>query len=297
MSKLLVTGGAGFIGSHLVDKLVHDGHEVVIIDNLSTGKKEYINPRARFEQKDIRDYASIEPVFKGVEAVFHLAADARLQMSIDDPLTTHATNVTGTLNVLYAAHKAGVKKVVFASSCAVYGDIEKLPLKETMQCSPLSPYGLHKYMGEQYCRVFANLVGLPTVALRFFNVFGPRKTADGAYPMVIPIFLKQRAAGESMTIVGDGEQTRDYVHVRDVVAACVAAWQSAVGGGEIINIGNGRQISINDIARMLGGPTKTIPERKGEMRFIEASNAKAKRLLKWKPKVKFEDGLRELVGS
>jgi len=294
MSKLIVTGGAGFIGSHLTDKLIELGHEVVVIDNLTTGKKENLNPKAIFHQLDIRYLKLIQPLFHNAEAVFHLAADPRLQISVEDPIGTHEINVTGTLNVLFAAKTAGVKKVVFSSSCAIYGE-QKLPIKEEDTPNPLSPYGLHKLMGEYYCRLFSGLYGLPTVALRYFNVFGSRKSADGGYPMVIPIFLKQRQADQELTIVGDGEQTRDYVHVSDVVEANIKAWQSAVKSGETINVGSGRQISVNFIAKLIGGKTVNLPARAGEMRFIEADNKKARELLDWAPKMKFEDGLNNLL--
>lgn len=294
MSKVLVTGGAGFIGSHVADKLVEMGHEVIIIDNLSLGKKENINPKAKFYQIDIRDLAVIKEYFSNVEAVFHLAAEPRLPLSIEDPVTTHEINVTGTLNVLEAARQAGVKKVIFSSSCAVYGD-QKLPIKETALPQPKSPYGLHKLIGEQYMRLYAALFGVATVCLRYFNVYGPRKTVEGGYPMVIPIFLKQRAEGQKLTIVGDGKQTRDYVQVSDVVVANIAAWQSKVEKGETINIGSGRQISVNQIADIIGGEKTNLPPRPGEMRFIEADISLAKEKLGWKPQVKFEDGLKELM--
>jgi UDP-glucose 4-epimerase len=294
MSKVLVTGGAGFIGSHVTDKLVELGHEVIVIDNLSLGKKENINLKAKFHQADIRDLSAIKEYFSGVEAVFHLAAEPRLPLSIEDPVTTHEINVTGTLNVLEAARQAKVKKVIFSSSCAVYGD-QELPVKETAVPLPKSPYGLHKLMGEQYMRLYADLFGVATVCLRYFNVYGPRKTVDGGYPMVIPIFLKQRAEGQKLTIVGDGEQTRDYVQVSDVVAANIAAQQSQVEKGEAINIGSARQISVNQIAGLIGGETINVPPRSGEMRFIEANISLAKEKLGWTPQVKFEEGLKQLM--
>lgn len=230
MSKVLVTGGAGFIGSHLVDCLVAAGHKVIVIDNLSTGDRTHVNPDATLHVNSICDYETIAPLFKEVETVFHLAADSRLQMSVDNPLNTHATNVVGTLNILWAAKQAGVKKVLFASSCTVYGNCTTIPFIEESLGNPVSPYGLHKLIGEQYMRLFATLFGLPTLCLRLFNVYGTRKKADGAYPMVLPIFIKQKRNGQPLTIVGDGEQTRDYIHVSDVTAAFMLAWQSSLGG-------------------------------------------------------------------
>ncbi|HRH23595.1 MAG TPA: NAD-dependent epimerase/dehydratase family protein [Candidatus Magasanikbacteria bacterium] len=290
MPKCIVTGGAGFIGSHLTDRLVELGHEVHVIDNLMLGKKEFVNPKAVFHQIDIRDEVELEKVFIGAEVVFHEAADPRLQVSIEDPVGTHEVNVTGTLNVLVAAKNTKVKKVIFASSCATYGDVP-LPISETAVQEPLSPYGLHKKMGEEYCRLFSQLYGLETVCLRYFNVFGPRKLDTGSYPMVIPTFLGQIKRGEVMTIVGDGEQTRDYVHVDDVVRANIQAWQEEVSNGEPINIGSGRQVSVNEVARAIGGESKNIPARAGEMRHIEANVAKAKTLLKWESTISIEEGI------
>ncbi len=291
--KYIVTGGAGFIGSHLVDKLIDLGHEVIVVDNLMLGKKEFVNKKAVFKKVDIRNYKKLKKAFDGAEAVFHLAADPRLQTSIEDPISTHDINVTGTLNVLLAAKESNVKKVVFSSSCATYGDLP-LPIKEESKQEPLSPYGLHKKMGEEYCRLFSELYNLETVCLRYFNVFGPRKTAGGSYPMVIPIFLKQKSEGKELTIVGDGEQTRDYVYVSDVVDANIKAWQSDIKNGECINIGMGKQISVNEIANLIGGKTTNIPERPGEMRAIQADNTKARELLGWEPTVTLEEGIGRL---
>ncbi|MFH1946898.1 MAG: NAD-dependent epimerase/dehydratase family protein [Candidatus Magasanikbacteria bacterium] len=291
--KYLITGGAGFIGSHLVDKLIELGHEVIVIDNLMLGKKEFVNKQSEFHKVDIRNFEEIKKLFKNVEAVFHLAADPRLQTSIEDPISTHDINVTGTLNVLLAAKESNVKKVIFSSSCATYGDLP-LPIKEENKQEPLSPYGLHKKMGEEYCRLFSELYNLETVCLRYFNVFGPRKTAGGSYPMVIPIFLKQRSENKELTIVGDGEQTRDYVYVTDVVDANIKACQSDIKNGECINIGMGRQVSVNEIANLIGGETTNIPERPGEMRAIQADNTKAKELLGWEPTITLEEGIEKL---
>ena len=293
MSKIIITGGAGFIGSHLTDKLVELGHQVIVVDNLMLGRKEFVNKKAKFFKVDIRNFKKLKKIFKGAEAVFHLAADPRLQVSIEDPATTHEINVTGTFNVLLAAKDSGVKKVVFSSTCALYGD-QPLPIKESYTPNPLSPYGLHKLMGEQYCRLFNHLFKLETVCLRYFNVFGPRKLPSGSYPMVIPIFLDQRQKGQKLTIVGDGTATRDYVYVSDVVEANIKAWQSAVGDGRAINIGSGKQISVNEIAKLVGGPTVNIPPRPGEMKFIAADASLAKQLLGWEPKVSFEEGIKML---
>lgn len=294
MSKVLVTGGAGFIGSHVVDQLIADGHTVVVLDSLLLGRKEFVHEQAEFHQGSVTDKEMVVDLCKGVEVVFHLAADPRLPLSIEDPIGTHEINVTGTLNVLEAARLNSVKKVVFTSSAAAYGDHDTMPLQEDVQMHPKSPYGLHKLMGEYYVRLYHDLFDLETVTLRYFNVFGPRKTTDGGYPMVIPIFLEQRAKGKEMTIVGDGKATRDYVHVTDVVRANMAAWHSDVVDGIPINICSGVQTSVNEIAELIGGPTTNVPERKGEMRYIEGDNTRAKQLLDWEPMVSLEDGLEEL---
>ena len=293
MSKLVVTGGAGFIGSHLTDELIALGHEVAVVDNLMLGKKEFINKKAKFFKKDIRDYKSLKKIFKGAEAVFHLAAEPRLPLSVKDPLTTNDINVSGTLNVLWAAKENQVGKVVFSSSCAVYG-LGEPPFREEAGANPVSPYGLHKFIGEKYCQLFFGLYGLKTVCLRYFNVFGSRKLATGAYPMVIPIFLDQRVKNKAMTIVGDGQATRDYVHVKDVAQANILAWKSQINDGLAINIGSGQQTSVNEIAGLIGGKTINIPARPGEMEAVAADNTKAGELLGWRPTIDLKDGIREL---
>jgi len=292
--KCLVTGGAGFIGSNLVDELVRQGCQVLVIDNLSGGKKGNINPKCEFFKKDIRSYKSIGPLFKGVDYVFHLAALPRVQYSIENPLKTNETNVTGTLNVLKASHEAGVKKVIYSASSSAYGDQKKMPLKENFPAQPKSPYGLQKHIGELYCRVWSQVYGLPTVSLRYFNVYGPRNNPDGAYALVIAKFLRQRKSGKSLTITGDGNQTRDFTNVKDVVNANILAMKSSrVGKGEVINIGAGKNQSINKIAKLIGGPIKYIPAR-FEPHDSLADNSLAKKLLGWKPKVSIEEGIFEL---
>jgi len=240
-TKVLVTGGAGFIGSHLVDALIERGFDVIVIDNLSTGKKENLNPKAKFYKADIRDLEKIKPLFKKVSYVFHLAAQPRIQPSIINPAESHSNNVVGTLNVLIAARDAKVKKFIYSASSSAYGDQEKLPLREDMSPRPKSPYSLFKLIGEQYCKLFTEIYDLPTVCLRYFNVYGPRQSCEGAYATVIGIFLRQAKAGEPLTIVGDGNQTRDFTNVMDVVKANILAMESSrVGQGEVINIGTGK---------------------------------------------------------
>ncbi len=306
-TKVVVTGGAGFIGSHLTDALVARGCEVHVIDSLSGGKKEHVNPKARFHKKDIRNLADIQPIIKGATFVFHLAALPRVQYSIEHPSETHDVNVTGTLNVLLASKEAGVKRVVYSASSSAYGDQpartigsirsggKTLPLRENMAPLPKSPYGLQKYIGEQYCRVWSAVFGLETVSLRYFNVYGPRMNPDGAYALAIGKFLKQRKEGKPLTIWGDGTQTRDFTHVSDVVRANLLAAESRkVGKGEAINIGAGRNFSVNELAKLIGGKVAHIAPRL-EPHDTLADNSLAKKLLGWTPQVKLEDGIKELM--
>ncbi len=296
MSKVVVTGGAGFIGSNLTERLINDGHEVVVIDNLVTGKRENLHPRAKFLEADIADYDGIAPLFQGVEAVFHCAALARIQPSIQNPLPANQTNITGTLNVLWAAYKSGAKKVIYSGSSSAYGeqDPKNLPLRETLQPRPGSPYALQKYVGELYCQLFSKLYSLSTVVLRYFNVYGPRQITEGTYAAVMGIFLKQRQEGQPMTVVGDGEQRRDFTHISDVVEANVLAWQKDVPPGEVINIGAGHNYSVNEVAKFIGGPTVNVPPRPGEYRITLADNRKAGVLLGWKPRMAMEQAIADL---
>ena len=293
MAKCLVTGGAGFIGSNLADALIERGDEVIIIDNLTTGKRENINPKADFRETDIRDLAAIAPLFQGVDYVFHFAAFPRVQPSIEDPATANDINLNGTLNVLIAARDAGVKKVVYSASSSAYGDQTEMPLREDMPARPLSPYGLQKYAGELYCRLFSDIYGLPTVSLRYFNVYGKRQALEGAYCLVMGIFVNQRLKGEPMTITNDGNQRRDFTSVVDVVRANIMAAESKnVGQGEVINIGRGKNYSVNELARMIGGPI-VYGEKRIEPKETLADNSLAKKLLGWKPTVDLPDWLEE----
>ncbi len=294
MKKAIVTGGAGFIGSHITDELVERGYEVHVIDNLSGGKRERVNPKAVFHEVDIRKSEELTPIFEGAQYVFHLAALPRVQYSIENPEETNEVNISGTLNVLHAASKAGVKKVVYSASSSAYGDQDIMPLIETMPANPKSPYGLHKYVGELYCKLFSEVYNLPTVSLRYFNVYGPRLDPDGAYALVIGKFFKQRQEGNPITITGDGTQTRDFTHVRDVVNAnMLAAESETIGKGEMVNIGAGKNLSINEVAEIIGGPVEHIAPRL-EPHDTLADNSLAKKLLGWEPKVSFEEGIDEL---
>jgi UDP-glucose 4-epimerase len=294
--KILVTGGAGFIGSNLVDKLIDGGCKVFVIDNLSTGKKENLNKKAIFYKADICHLDKILPLFKGIDYVFHLAANPRVIFSVENPIESHKVNVDGTLNVLYASYKNRVKRLIFASSAAVYGDIKELPLKENMTPKPISPYGLHKLIGEHYCKLFSNLYNLETVCLRYFNVYGPRMDPYGPYALVIGKFLKLRKENKPLTIYGDGKQTRDFIYVDDVVKANILAMKSKkVGRGEIINICSGKNYSINYIAKLIGGRKIYLPARKGEMKHTLGDNSLAKKLLGWKPEISLEEGIEKLL--
>ncbi len=293
MSKMLVTGGAGFIGSNLVDALIERGDEVIIIDNLSTGKEENINKKAEFHNLDIRNLEEIKPLFVGVDYVFHLAAFARVQPSIEDPITSNDINLNGTLNVLKSALDAKVKKVVYSASSSAYGDQTEMPVHEKMLAHPLSPYGLQKYVGELYCRLFSDVYNLPTVSLRYFNIYGNRQLLEGAYCLVMGIFAKQRLEGKAMTITNDGEQRRDFTSVIDAVRANIMAAESdKTGKGEVINIGRGENYSVNELAKMIGGPTEYIGERL-EPRETLADNSLAKELLGWEPTVNLPDWMEE----
>ena len=295
-TKVIVTGGAGFIGSHLVDALVENGFDVHVIDNLSGGKKERLNPAATFHLVDIRDFDKLAPIFKGARFVFHTAALPRVQPSIQDPRTTHEVNVTGALNVLVAARDAGVKRVVYSASSSAYGDQETLPLHEGMDARPMSPYGLQKYVGELNCRLFSQIYDLGTVSLRYFNVYGPRASVEGAYALVVAKFLEQRRLGKPMTVVPDGKQSRDFTHVRDVVRANLLAAESpSVGKGEVINIGGGKPYSVLDVARLIGGP-QVMAEPRMEPQHTAADITKARQLIGWEPQITFEDGIEELKG-
>ena len=296
MAKCLITGGAGFIGSNLVDALVKKGYDVLVLDNLSTGKRENVNPQAKFFEADLRDFNAIRPLFEDIDYVFHEAALPRIPLSIEKPIETNEINVKGTLHALVASKEAGVKKFIYASSSSALGGAATIPMREDGVCRPLNPYALQKYVGELYCRIFSAIYKLPTVSLRYFNVYGPRQPREGAYVPVIGIFLTQKAAGQPLTITGDGEQRRDFTHVSDVARANILALESSkTGSGEVMNIGAGKNHSINEIAKMIGGNIQYIPLPAGEMRDTLADISRAKELLGWEPQMKLEDGIKDLI--
>ena len=291
--KVLVTGGAGFIGSHLVDVLIEKGYKVVVIDNLSTGKIENINKKAKFYKIDICS-PKIGEIFKKEkpQICFHLAALPRVPLSVKDPVLTSRVNVLGTINIFKASVDSKVKRVIFASSSSVYGDQEKLPLRENMSPNPISPYGLQKYVCEQFAKLFSNLYKISIVSLRYFNVYGPRIDFDSEYSLVIGKFLKLKAQGKPLTIYGDGNQTRGFCYVDDVVEANILAMKSKkIKGGEVINIGNEKSYSINYLAKLIGGKVKYLPPRPGDVLHTRADITLTKKLLNWSPKVSLEEGL------
>jgi len=295
MKKAVVTGGAGFIGSHVTDALVAEGYDVHVIDDLSAGKKERVNHSATLHVEDICDNTAISPIIEGADVVFHLAAKPRVPYSIEHPDETNRINVDGTVSVLLASHKGGVRRVVYSASSSAYGNQEVLPLTEDMPANPLSPYGLQKYVGELYAKLFYDVYGLETVCLRYFNVYGPRLDPDGAYALVIGKFLKQRSEGKPMTITGDGNNTRDYTHVSDIVRGnMLAATSPNVGKGEVFNLGAGRQVSVNELTKMSGGETVHI-EPRIEPKYTLADTTRAKTMLGWTPQITLEEGLDELL--
>ena len=295
--KYLVTGGAGFIGTNIVKKLLSDGHEALIIDNYSGGKKEdRFQEGAEYLEGDIRNEADLDKACEGIDGIFHLAALPRVTFSVEEPWETHDVNVNGTLKLLLAAKKHGVKRVVFSSSSSTYGAEEENLLKEDGNIKmPISPYALHKFMGEHYCRLFSELYGIETVSLIYFNVYGPYFDPDGAYALVIGKFIKQVKNGDPMTVCGDGEYFRDYTHVDDVVNAnLLAMTNDTVGKGETINIGCGRPTTVNELVKIIGGEHVFIDPRPGDPRFSGADNHKSKELLGWEPTIKLEDGIEKL---
>lgn len=292
MAKVIVTGGAGFIGSHLTDALIEQGHDVLVIDNLSTGKRENINKKAKFIEADICDLEAIKPYFQGVDFVFHLAALPRVLISVENPILTSNINIIGTINVFEASRKAKVKRVINTSSSSVYGNQDKLPLQEDMSPNPVSPYGLQKWVGERFAKIYSEMYHLPVVSIRPFNVYGARIDIASDYSLVLGVFLKQKQEGKPLTIHGDGEQTRGYCFIVDLVKAFILASQSdKIKGGEIINIGSEKAYSINYLADLIGGEKVYGPERPGDVRHTQADVSKARELLGWQPETDFNQGV------
>ena len=300
----LITGGAGFIGSHIAEALVNQGAKVRIIDNLSTGKLDNINSfanKVEFVKGDIRDLDLLIKITKDVKMIFHEAALPSVPRSIDDPISSNANNIDGTLNVLYAAKANGVRRVVYAASSSAYGDSEALPKKETMKPNPLSPYAITKYTGELYCKVFYKIYGLETISLRYFNVFGSRQDPNSQYAAVIPKFIMAYLSGKSPTIYGDGEQSRDFTYIDNVVNANLLAAEAEEIHGETINIACGKRITINQLSDIIKDELKSsiepvyTNERTGDVKHSLADITLAKHLINYEPVVGVYEGLKRTV--
>lgn len=304
-TKVLVTGGAGFIGSNLAAELIEQGAQVTIIDDLSTGSRENLGEiRGSFDfvEGDINDRSVVQKAIDGAEIVFHQAALPSVPRSVEDPLETHRVCVDGTFNLLLLAREYGVRRFIYAASSSAYGDQPVLPKVETMRADPLSPYAVAKLTGELYCRAFNNVYGLETMSLRYFNVFGPRQNPSSTYSGVISRFIDALLAGSTPVIYGDGEQTRDFTYVANVVDANIRAAQSAEGVGQTLNVANGEKISLNqllDVLRKITGASNSQPEylpaRKGDVKDSQADNSLAVKLLGYKEHVGLEDGLRKTI--
>lgn len=287
--KVIVTGGAGFIGSHLSARLVELGHEVHIIDSLVAGKEERVPVGATLHVFDIRDTEKLTSIFEAASYVFHLAALPSVPFSIENPVETHDVNTLGTLKVLMAAKNAGVRRVVFSSSSAVYGEQPSMPITEASVCKPNSPYGLQKLEGEYYMKLASELYALETISLRYFNLYGLHQNAQGPYASVVAKFLDSASRNEPLSVVGDGSQTRDFVHVDDVVEANICAMNNKnLGKGEVFNVGGGVGYSINEIAKLIGGDIIHVPPRV-EIKDSCASIEYARDALGWQPRKVFKE--------
>ncbi len=306
MATYLVTGAAGFIGSNIVEELVKRGESVRALDNLSTGRAENINPflqKISFMRADLADQPALAEAMRGVDYVIHQAALPSVPRSVEDPLASHEANATGTLKLLVAARDAGVKRVVFASSSSVYGDSPTLPKREDMPTQPLSPYAVNKLAGEEYCKVFARVYGLPTVALRYFNVFGPRQDPKSQYAAVIPAFARVMLNGEEPTIYGDGLQTRDFTYVSNVVNANLLACQAEAAVGCALNIACGERISLLDLVSEINAiiganlEPRFEEERKGDVKHSLADISEARKKLGFTPSIGLREGLTRTISS
>jgi UDP-glucose 4-epimerase len=301
---VLVTGGAGFIGSHLVDALVAEGHDVRILDDFTTGYLQNVNPAADVIEGDISDETAVAKAVNGADVVFHEAAHRSVARSVDDPLATDRANTYGTLLILNTAREAGAQRVIYASSSSVYGGAEQRPTPETAPLQPRSPYAVTKFAGEQYARVFSELYKLPTIALRYFNVFGPRQRPDSRYAAVIPLFIEALRQQRAPTVEGDGKQTRDFTFVEDVVRANLAAMSAdaATCSGKAYNIAGGNEYSLLDmldiLRRIIGSDVQAnhVDARSGDVRHSCADVQKAAKDLGWTAQVGFEEGLARTVG-
>lgn len=299
VKNCVVTGGAGFIGSHLVERLLEDGHKVVVIDNYSTGRPENLahlkgRDGLTVHQRSLEDCPDLAQLMKGCQWLFHLAALADIVPSIQQPTAYHGANVDGTCALLEAARAVGIERMVYAASSSCYGIPDAQPTPETAEPRPMYPYALTKWVGEQYVLHWCKVYDIPAVTLRLFNVYGPRSRTSGTYGAVFGVFLAQKLAGKPYTVVGDGSQTRDFTFVSDVVNAFVMAAESSLSG-ETMNVGSGNTYSVNRLVELLGGEVTYIPKRPGEPDCTFADTARIQRLLGWRPKVTFEDGVAEML--
>ncbi len=297
--RTLITGGAGFIGSHLAELLIARDHEVMAVDNLSSGRLENLksivgHARFKFANADIRDPVALRPLFEGMDWVFHLAGLADIVPSIEMPSQYYSTNVTGTFNVLECARRCGVKRFLYAASSSSYGIPDIYPTPESSPIKPQYPYALTKYMGEELVMHWATVYKLPVVSLRLFNVFGTRSRTTGAYGAVFGVFLAQKLNGKPFTVVGDGRQTRDFTYVTDVAEAFLAAAESRVSG-EAMNVGSGNHYSVNRLVDLLGGAVEYIPKRPGEPDCTFADVSKINALLGWKARIPFAEGVSRML--
>ena len=304
MATYLVTGGAGFIGSNVVGELVRRGETVRALDNLATGHIENlasVKGEIEWHEADIRNLEMIRPDFEGVDYIIHLAAIPSVPRSVEDPLTSNAVNIDGTLNVLLAARDAGARRVVFSASSAAYGDHPALPRVESQEPRPLSPYALTKLAGEYYCKIFTQVYGLETVSLRYFNIFGPHQSPDSAYSGVLSLFISAYVNGETPTILGDGEQSRDFTYVENAVDATLRACTAPKASGQVINVGTGQRHTLNGTIKILNKifdrqvTPHYGPVRAGDVQHSHAEISLARKLLDYEPAVRFEEGLRRTV--
>jgi nucleoside-diphosphate-sugar epimerase len=303
MAHYLVTGGAGFIGSHLAEELVRRGEKVRVVDNLATGKRHNLAhlPQVEFLQGDLADFDVAKRSVDGVDYVLHQAAIPSVPRSVEDPITSNRANIDASLNVLVAARDAGVKRVVYAGSSSAYGNIPTLPKVETMPTAPLSPYALQKLVAEQYCQMFTTLYGLETVTIRYFNVFGPRQDPSSPYSGVISLFISALVERRRPTIYGDGEHTRDFTYVANVVDGVLRAAHARGAAGEVINVATGGRVSLNQLFRtirdLVGASVEPIyaEPRAGDVKDSQADISKARRLLGYAPVIGFEEGLGKTV--
>lgn len=306
ISKVLVTGGAGFIGSHLVDRLMNEGYEVVVLDNFSAGKIENVQRHLGDQsfhliKGDVRNLEDVRKAVGDADAVFHLAAIVNVPLSIEDPLLVNDVNVRGTLNLLEVSLKENIEWFIYISSCAVYGEARYLPIKEEHPIMPLSPYAISKLAAEHYCKIFYRIHGLKTVCLRFFNVYGPRQS-EGPYSGVITQFIDELRQGKPPIIYGDGEQTRDFVYVEDVVEASMLVLQGQRCVGEVINVGTGKPTTVNELANVLmelfretSVKSEYTSPRAGDIQHSHADINKAKTMVGYKPSVTLKEGIRKLL--